>query len=451
MREWNLVRLCDLATHIKDGTHGTHVRVESGIPLLSAKNINNGQLVWDKSDDQISYQDYLAITSTFAPKQGDLLLTIVGSVGRSAIFDGSEVAFQRSVAFVRPNQTVIPEYLFQASCHENFLRQLDRRSNVTAQAGLYLGELAKVSVLLPSKKLQKKIARILQTTDQAIEKTEALIEKYQCIKAGLMHDLFTCGIGTDGKLRPPREQTPELYRQTRIGWIPKEWELLCLDEVAEIIDPQPDHRTPPEHLEGVPYIGIGDFDKFGELDLQKCRKVIKEAFEKQRLRFVTKSGDIIFGKIGTIGKPKTLKNGDYALSANVVLIKPNIAPNYVRHCLDSTLFLKQISDITNTTSQPALGIEKIRVIRFPVPTNPVEIDYIYQKLDALDNKIRCEGHSLEKLVQQKSGLMHDLLTGKVQVNIEQTEPAHVVLVPNVNVGNPSRQAQAWRDGKLELP
>ena len=73
---------------------------------------------------------------------------------------------------------------------------------------------------------QEKIARILQTIDQTIEKTEALIEKYQHIKAGLMHDLFTRGIGADGKLRPPHEQAPELYQQTPIGWIPKEWEQL---------------------------------------------------------------------------------------------------------------------------------------------------------------------------------------------------------------------------------
>ncbi|MGB5599730.1 MAG: restriction endonuclease subunit S, partial [Thiothrix litoralis] len=70
--------------------------------------------------------------------------------------------------------------------------------------------------------LQKKIATILQTIDQTIESTQALIEKYQLIKAGLMHDLFTRGIGADGKLRPPREEAPELYQETAIGWIPKE-------------------------------------------------------------------------------------------------------------------------------------------------------------------------------------------------------------------------------------
>lgn len=52
--------------------------------------------------------------------------------------------------------------------------------------------------------MQHKIGRVLQTIDQAIEKTEVLIEKYQQIKAGLMHDLFTRGITADSKLRPPQ-------------------------------------------------------------------------------------------------------------------------------------------------------------------------------------------------------------------------------------------------------
>ena len=52
---------------------------------------------------------------------------------------------------------------------------------------------------------QKKIARILQSIDRAIEKTEALIDKYQKIKAGLMQDLFTRGVDSDGRMRPPRD------------------------------------------------------------------------------------------------------------------------------------------------------------------------------------------------------------------------------------------------------
>jgi type I restriction enzyme, S subunit len=99
---------------------------------------------------------------------------------------------------------------------------------------------------------QSKIADVLSTIDRTITHTEALIEKYQQIKAGLMHDLFTRGIGADGKLRPPRDQAPEMYRESSIGWIPKEWEVKCCSDlctricVGIVIQPtQSTHRKSP--------------------------------------------------------------------------------------------------------------------------------------------------------------------------------------------------------------
>ena len=72
---------------------------------------------------------------------------------------------------------------------------------------------------------------LLTTIDTAIEKTESLIEKYRKIKTGLMNDLFTRGIGPDGKLRPLRSQAPELYKKTELGWIPREWEVVTVGDL----------------------------------------------------------------------------------------------------------------------------------------------------------------------------------------------------------------------------
>jgi restriction endonuclease S subunit len=80
--------------------------------------------------------------------------------------------------------------------------------------------------------IQSKIAFILDGIDTTIEKTEALIAKYQQIKAGLMHDLFTRGVLPNGQLRPPRSEAPELYQETAIGWIPLEWQFELLDRLA---------------------------------------------------------------------------------------------------------------------------------------------------------------------------------------------------------------------------
>ena len=70
--------------------------------------------------------------------------------------------------------------------------------------------------------------------------------------------------------------------------------------------------------------------------------------------------------------------------------------------------------LTNTTSQPALGIEKVRKFRFPLP-NENEIQKLAEVYKSLCNKVEAEIVSLRKNKEIKRGLMQDLLTGKVRV------------------------------------
>ncbi|RYE57605.1 MAG: restriction endonuclease subunit S [Sphingobacteriales bacterium] len=73
---------------------------------------------------------------------------------------------------------------------------------------------------------QQKIAKILGTIDAVIEKTQVAIAKYKAIKQGMLHDLFTRGIDVQtGKLRPKYEDAPELYKESKLGMVPKEWEV----------------------------------------------------------------------------------------------------------------------------------------------------------------------------------------------------------------------------------
>ena len=112
-----------------------------------------------------------------------------------------------------------------------YVKKVNDLTSATTVKHLSTKDIRKAKAKIPSAPIQKKIGAILNVIDQTIEKTEALIEKYQQIKAGLMHDLFTRGIGADGKLRPSREQAPELYQETPIGWIPKVWKYDFLENV----------------------------------------------------------------------------------------------------------------------------------------------------------------------------------------------------------------------------
>lgn len=354
-------------------------------------------------------------SSTNVVGAGNLLVVTRTGVGKLAIapFD---VAVSQDITGVYVDQSVADvKFVYFLLVRE--LDELRKLNQGTSINGIIRSDFEKHEVAIPrSIEEQRKIAAVFTSIDTAIEKTEALIEKYQQIKSGVMHDLFTRGVLPNGQLRPHREQAPELYQETAIGWIPATSTIKYLSEVADVIDPQPDHRTPPESTDGIAYVGIGDFDRYQELALTSCRKIIHDAYEKQQRRFSVEEGDVIFGKIGTIGQAKRLPFGGYAVSANVILFKPRIDTYYFYYAVSSSSFDKQVANITNTTSQPALGIERVRCLRIPVPNNEETI-LIGASIQSVARLIGSETRRLDKLRRQKNGLMQDLLTGKVPVKL----------------------------------
>ena len=201
--DWTTGRLGSVTSLIKDGTHGTHEDVAEGVPLLSAKDVRDGVLKIPDDCRRISESDYKVIHKNYSIQDQDILVTIVGTIGRCYRVTGSEPLFtiQRSVAVLRPD-AIDSNYLFHFCRSESFQRQLRDVTNASAQGGVYLGALANCKIDYPCEELeQSKIAEILSTVDRVIEQTEALIEKQQRIKTGLMQDLLTRGIDKKGNLR----------------------------------------------------------------------------------------------------------------------------------------------------------------------------------------------------------------------------------------------------------
>jgi len=265
---------------------------------------------------------------------------------------------------------------------------------------------------------QQKIAEVLTTIDNVIEKTEQLIEKLKNIKKGLMQDLFTRGVTSDGKLRPASEVAPELYKESELGLIPKEWEVVRLDTIAKVIDPHPSHRAPSEHDDGYPFAGIGDIEEDGTILLDKCRKVSLDSIEKQRKTYSFSDGDIGFGRVATIGKVIRLRsrNTPFALSPTMAVIRSiTINYNYLIYYLQSNVLLEQIDSLLTGSTRSSLGIMLLRQLKTLLPSEN-ELNMISILLTNHNNVINIEEHKLFKLKLIKKGLMDDLLTGKVRVN-----------------------------------
>jgi type I restriction enzyme, S subunit len=191
--EWKNAQLGNVCKFIKDGTHGTHERFDDGIPLLSATNITeSGQVCFDNAS-RISEKDYKKIHTKYEIQDHDVLLTVVGTLGRSAIVKNlPRFTLQRSVAIIRVDDNKIkPLYLYCISKFSDFQNQLKTRANITAQAGVYLGELEKIDVMLPSEKEQEKIASVLSAADTEISNLEKQLAAYKQQKRGLMQQLLT--------------------------------------------------------------------------------------------------------------------------------------------------------------------------------------------------------------------------------------------------------------------
>ncbi len=190
--EWKTKKIGDITSLLKDGTHGTHKDSNSeGYYLLSAKNIINGKINIDSSDRKISKDDYDSIYKNYQLKPGDILLTIVGTIGRSAIWQGDleNIAFQRSVAIFRFKEC-IPEFMYQIFCQEFFQTELLKRQVVSAQPGIYLGDLAKIELSLPTLPEQKRISTLLSSIDEKINYCNTQIEKTEQYKKGLLQKMF---------------------------------------------------------------------------------------------------------------------------------------------------------------------------------------------------------------------------------------------------------------------
>ncbi|RBP52981.1 restriction endonuclease subunit S [Arenicella xantha] len=172
---WEPILFKRIVNEIKDGTHGTHVRVNDGLPFLSAKNVLHKGIEITESESMISEKDHQEITGNGFPRKGDLLITCVGTIGRTCVYEFDvPYAFQRSVAFLRLSKLADPKFYKYFVESKTYQSQLEAQSKASAQSGVYMGDLVSTSTVLAPIDEQQKIANFL---DHETAKIDTLIEK----------------------------------------------------------------------------------------------------------------------------------------------------------------------------------------------------------------------------------------------------------------------------------
>ncbi len=272
---------------------------------------------------------------------------------------------------------------------------------------------------------QEMIGLVLATVDRAIEQTEALLAKQERIKAGLMHDLLTRGLDAQGRLRDPDTHR---FKPSPLGPIPEEWEVRALANVV------PRNRPivygilmPGDYVEGgVPVIKVKDIQGgfIQREELLRTDPKIDAAFARSRL----KSGDLLFTIRGSVGRmavvPADLEGANITQdTARITVSEGNTT--FIRHCLEMPP-QRSFIDL-HTIGQAVKGINLGEVRKIPIQfPQPDEQNEIARRLDAKDRDMKATADQLAKLRRLKTGLMQDLLTGRVPVTplLAEPEPAN---------------------------
>jgi len=286
------------------------------------------------------------------------------------------------------------------------------------------GDVRNLKIIIPSFPIQQKIAKILSTCDSVIEQTQSAISKYKAIKQGLLHDLFTRGLDANGKLRLLYEEAPELYKESELGMIPKDWEVKRLEEFyIEILDGD----------RGVNYPKSTDFFSDEFCLFLSATNVTKNGFVFQNMQFITKEKDLILGtgKLqrndfvlttrGTVGNmafySDDIQFENLRINSGMLILRNNqndINSTFLYLSIKEYIFGIEYGRVISGSAQPQLPIKDFRKFNLLRPEIEEQIE-ITKRLTSIDKKLQSEETLLQKYKSIKRGLMGDLLDGKKEL------------------------------------
>lgn len=276
----------------------------------------------------------------------------------------------------------------------------------TAQPLLTQTILRKLEIDLPPLSEQHKIAAILSSVDEAIEKTEAIIEQTEKVKKGLMQQLLTKGIGHTK------------FKKTEIGEIPEKWEVRSIDEIA-FVNPEALSNKTDNNYE-FEYIDISSIEKPGKIG-KTARYKFKDA--PSRARRLVRTGDTIVSTVRPYLKGFAFIDKEHdgrVCSTGFAVLRPkaSIDPLFLFQSILLNNFVEFLKSRMTGSNYPAVTASDIKEYKFGVPTDINEQKEIAKILSIYDRKLGVEEATLIQLTNLKKSLMQSLLTGKVRVKVD---------------------------------
>jgi len=280
---------------------------------------------------------------------------------------------------------------------------------------LYYKDYGNIKLPVPPLPEQQKIAEILSTVDEQISTTQVIIDKSKELKKGLMQELFSEGIGHTE------------FKDTKIGRIPKDWEVSTLYEIRKQSDRHSftggpfgsDLKSSDYTDSGVRIIQLGNIGVGSFID--KSKIYTSEEKANQLISCNVYPNDIILAKMAPVARSCKVPSSSsrYVMCSDGIRLAVDtekVDDNFIFHSLQDRRFRASAERCMVGTTRGRIGLNDLRnlLIPFPPLSEQQKIAAILSEADAKIEKEQTQKAQLEEL---KKGLMQQLLTGKKRVKV----------------------------------
>ncbi|MGD6891354.1 restriction endonuclease subunit S [Bacillus mobilis] len=391
--DWEIKEIGEIGEVITGNTPKTSELENYGEEYLFVSPIDMGRDKYiSKTNKMLSS---VGFTKTRRLPKGSVLVTCIGStIGKIGIAS-KELCTNQQINSIVCSNIINNEYVYYA-IHYNFKHYKNFISNQAVPI-INKTTFSKLPLQIPSLKEQQKITTILSSIDEAIGKTEAIIEQTGEVKKGLMQQLLTQGVGHTK------------FKKTEIGEIPESWSVVKVEEICDVLDGLRKPIKKADRVLGdIPYYGAtGVIDWVNDYIFDESLVLVGEDGENIRSRVLPMAFKI---------EGKSWVNNH----AHVLRPKDTIDIDYLELYLEFIDYEKYITG----SAQPKLNQQVLRKIKVALPRIE-EQKMLSRSMSAIANKLQKEEEKLLQLQVIKKGLMQSLLTGRVRVKIDKDEVTQV--------------------------
>ena len=383
--------------------------VGGGTPSRSQPAYWNGDVPWATPTDVTGLKgriisetnstitdEGLANSSSVLLPPRSLLMTTRATIGACAVNQVSMATNQGFQSLV-PKEGARVEFLYYLIQHHK--RRLERLAAGSTFLEVSKRTIRDFRVVVPPLPEQRKIAAILSSVDDVIEKTQSVIDQVQVVKRGLMQELLTRGL--------PGRHTR--FNKTEMGEIPEGWIIKTVAEVGKVVTGSTPNTSNQVFWNGtIPFVTPADLG--GTKVRITGRSVSEEGLAQVR---EIPSGTVMVTCIGSIGKLGiAVERCCTNQQINSIIPGNSILSEYLHYALSLTS--RTLVGLAGVTAVPIVSKSRFLTLRILVPSL-AEQEQIARVLSGADYLIEVNQARLAALTEVKQALMPILLTGELRV------------------------------------